>query len=55
MFSIATIGSGGGVVGAVVAPREEGGHDGKSWRSKGSGGIHWMSVLFAVAMGVRSS
>ena len=43
------------MVGAIVAPREEGGHDGMSWRSEGSGGIHWMSVLFAVAMGVAPS
>ena len=39
MYIIATIGNwGGGVVGAVVAPREEGGHDGMSWRSEGSAG-----------------
>ena len=43
------------MVGAVVAPREEGGHDGKSWRSEGSGGRHWMSVLFAVDVGVAPS
>ena len=26
--------------GAVVAPREEGGHGGMSWRNEGSGGRH---------------
>ena len=39
-------------LGAVVAPREEGGHDGMSWRNEGSSERHWKSVFFAVNMGV---